>query len=59
MTDLCCIRCDRPISTCMGFGLARDMISGRRPVREHCGWCVEQLVFTGQAKEYLENLDDN
>lgn len=41
----------------MGFGLARDWLSGRRPVREHCGQCVEQLEATGQTESYLRSID--
>jgi hypothetical protein len=52
-----CIRCGREITACMGFSLARDMLSGRRPIREHCGWCVEELEITGQRDSYLNNLD--
>jgi hypothetical protein len=41
--------CDRPITACNGFGLARDVIAcqdGKRKEfpRELCGVCVEKAV---------------
>ena len=35
-----CIGCDAEITACMGFGLARDIVAERWPVRELCGKCV-------------------
>ena len=35
-----CIGCHAPITACMGFGLARDIVAERWPVRELCGKCV-------------------
>lgn len=57
MSERECMRCQRPIHACMGFGLARDWLSGRRPIREHCGWCVEELEAAGQTITYLESID--
>jgi hypothetical protein len=43
-----CEVCDAPITACMGFSLARDIVEimeGRKPVlgyiREFCGKCVD------------------
>jgi hypothetical protein len=52
-----CFRCGREITACMGFGLARDWLSGRRPIREHCGWCVEWLEAHGQTEAYLRSFE--
>lgn len=56
--DRSCYRCGTPIHACMGFGLARDWISGRRPIREHCGKCVETMEATGETEAYLRGLDN-
>jgi hypothetical protein len=54
-----CARCGREITACMGFALGRDISSGRRPVREHCGFCVEWLDSSGSSQEYLEGILDD
>ena len=41
----------------MGFSLGRDIVSGRIPVREHCGYCVEWLESHKVAEEYLKSID--
>jgi hypothetical protein len=46
------LRCAREITACNGFALARDLLSGRRPVREHCAFCVEVLTA-----DYFAALD--
>ena len=52
-----CLRCGREIILCNGFTLARDIVSGRVPIREHCGRCVTWLEITGQAESYLQSID--
>lgn len=56
--DRACLRCNAPIGACMGFSLARDWLSGRRPIREMCGKCVEGLEATDQSEQYLRELDN-
>ena len=53
-----CYRCNREIILCNGFTLARDLVSGRIPIREHCGLCVTWLEMTGTAEAYLRGLDN-
>ena len=53
MTDRKCHLCDRPITACFGFVLARDIVSGRVPIREQCSVCIE----TGRAKQWNESHD--
>lgn len=56
--DRACLRCGALISACMGFSLARDWVSGRIPIREMCGKCVEGLEAVGQSEQYLRELDN-
>jgi hypothetical protein len=52
-----CMRCNSEITACMGYVYARDFVSGRRPVREHCGRCVEQLYNTVVSMENISWQD--
>lgn len=46
-----CLRCGAEITACMGFVLARDIVSAMdkviswRSVREHCGRCAMWISF--------------
>jgi hypothetical protein len=54
-----CIRCGTDIYECMGSVLARDFVSGRVPMREHCGLCALWLSdFATEAERdtYLRFL---
>jgi hypothetical protein len=55
-----CCRCGRKIILCNGFTLARDIVSGRTPPREHCGVCVGQLeaLSVNLRESYLKGIDD-
>jgi hypothetical protein len=54
-----CLRCGAEITACFGFSLARDIVSGRRPVREHCGKCAEiiTLMTCKDRREYFNVID--
>ena len=39
-----CIGCNAAIINCNGFGLARDIVAERYPVRELCGRCADRCV---------------
>jgi hypothetical protein len=41
----------------MGFALGRDLLSGRVPIRENCGRCVEIVEASGQAGRYLRSIE--
>jgi len=59
------MRCGSGITACMGFVLARDILSatdGRIPwtsVREHCGRCVEVVAMQpDHGRGYLAGLPE-
>jgi hypothetical protein len=52
-----CIGCATEITACMGFGLARDIVAERYPVRELCGRCADRCVGNPALFDLLTEED--